>query len=220
MNRRPSFISPKGTPCADLAAGESPAPNCKVWWQEVQWKDARVGDYVMVRNDEDVPADIVILSTSETDNLCYIETQNLDGETNLKVRQGLNATGDLRSVHDCERARFYIESEPPHANIYQYNGVLHWNIERPDRTVPHANSDGNAENDEAVSHRKTEAVTYNNLLLRGCVLRNTRWVIGVIVYTGVETKIILNTGKTPSKRSKMAKAINPHVCIRLVFLES
>ncbi|KAI8388333.1 uncharacterized protein BYT42DRAFT_559728 [Radiomyces spectabilis] len=199
QNRRPSTINPGGSGCGDLAPGDPPSPNCKVWWQEISWQDVSVGDYIMVRNDEDVPADIVILSTSETDNLCYIETQNLDGETNLKVRQGLNATGDLRTVHDCERGRFYIETEPPHANIYQFNGVLRWEIDQPD------------ENETTVSHQKTEAVTYSNLLLRGCVLRNTRWMIGIVVYTGDDTKIMMNSGRTPSKRSKIAKATNPHV---------
>lgn len=212
--RRVSSVYPGALKCSDLPAGDPPAEHCKVWWQEVQWQDVSVGDYVMIRNDEDVPADIVILSTSEKDNLCYVETQNLDGETNLKVRQGLKATGELRSVHDCERACFYFESEPPHANIYQYNGVMRWDIEQP-----------NADEGATVSHQKTEAVTYNNLLLRGCILRNTRWVIGIIVYTGDETKIMLNSGKTPSKRSKMAKATNPyvskqheilHYCIKLI----
>ncbi|KAL0077663.1 hypothetical protein F4703DRAFT_1880396 [Phycomyces blakesleeanus] len=205
-DRRPSTIHPGGEPCADRMAGEPEAPNCKVCWQMVQWQDLNVGDYVMIRNDDNIPADIAILSTSEVDNLCYVETQNLDGETNLKVRQGLQATSGLRSVHDCERARFYIETEPPHANIYQFNGVVRWNIEQPD------------DNQSTVSHQKTEAVTYNNLLLRGCVLRNTRWAIGIVVYTGVETKIMLNSGKTPSKRSKIAKATNPHVIANFVIL--
>ncbi|KAI7891370.1 uncharacterized protein EV154DRAFT_420486 [Mucor mucedo] len=205
--RRVSSVMPGALKCSDLPAGEPPAEHCKVWWQEVQWQDVNVGDYVMIRNDEDVPADIVILSTSEKDNLCYVETQNLDGETNLKVRQGLKATGELRSVHDCERACFYFESEPPHANIYQYNGVMRWDIEQP-----------NAGGATSVSHQKTEAVTYNNLLLRGCVLRNTRWVIGIIVYTGDETKIMLNSGKTPSKRSKMAKSTNPYVIANFCIL--
>ncbi|OAD03030.1 hypothetical protein MUCCIDRAFT_126583, partial [Mucor lusitanicus CBS 277.49] len=175
---------------------------------EVQWQDLQVGDYVMIRNDEDVPADIAILSTSEKDNLCYVETQNLDGETNLKVREGLKATSELRSVHDCERAFFYFESEPPHANLYSYNGVMRWNIEQPVED----------QEEECVSHQKTEAVTYNNLLLRGCVLRNTRWAIGIIVFTGDDTKIMLNSGKTPSKRSKMAKATNPFVIANFILL--
>ncbi|KAI9269071.1 hypothetical protein BDA99DRAFT_557833 [Phascolomyces articulosus] len=204
--RRASSVNPAGLPCADRAPGDSPAPKCKVFWQEVRWQDIMVGDYVMLRNNDDVPADMVILSTSETDNLCYIETQNLDGETNLKARQGLAATGDLKTVHDCERARFYIESEPPHANLYQYSGALRWDIEQPE------------ENESTVSHQKTEAITYNNILLRGCVLRNTEWLIGVVVFTGDDTKIMLNQGKTPSKRSKIQKETNPHVIANFVVL--
>jgi phospholipid-translocating ATPase len=206
QRRRSSSLHPNAVKCSDLPAGDPPLEKCKVNWQQVQWQDVQSGDYVMIRNDEDVPADIVILSTSEKDNLCYVETQNLDGETNLKVRQGLRATGELRTVHDCERAYFYFESEPPHANLYQYNGVMRWDIEQPDDA-----------GETSVSHQKTEAVTYNNLLLRGCVLRNTRWAIGVVVFTGDETKIMLNSGKTPSKRSKMTKATNPYVCYFLSF---
>ncbi|KAI9495722.1 hypothetical protein BDB00DRAFT_213054 [Zychaea mexicana] len=204
--RRASSVNPAGLPCAERAPGDAPAPKCKVFWQEVRWQDVMVGDYVMLHNNDDVPADMVILSTSETDNLCYIETQNLDGETNLKARQGLAATGDLKTVHDCERARFYIESEPPHANLYQYSGALRWDIDQPE------------DNETTVSHQKTEAVTYNNILLRGCVLRNTDWLIGVVVFTGDDTKIMLNQGKTPSKRSKIQKETNPHVIANFVVL--
>ena len=199
MRRRPSTVHPGEEKCADLAPGDPPARKCKVFWQQVQWQDLSAGDYIMLRNNDDVPADIVVLSTSETDNMCFIETQNLDGETNLKTRQGLTATADLRTVHDCERARFYIESEPPHANLYQYNAALRWDIDQPE------------DNQTTVSHQKTEAVTYSNILLRGSVLRNTQWLIGVVVFTGVETKIMLNSGRTPSKRSKIQKETNPHV---------
>ncbi|OBZ91812.1 Phospholipid-transporting ATPase DNF1 [Choanephora cucurbitarum] len=204
IRRRSSSVH-INTDCSALSPDEPPSPECKVGWQYVQWQDVQVGDYVMIQNDEEVPADIIILSTSEKDNLCYVETQNLDGETNLKVRQGLKATGELRTVHDCERAYFYFESEPPNVNLYQYNGVMRWDIEQPD-------------GESTVTHQKTEAVTYNNLLLRGCVLRNTRWAIGVIVYTGAETKIMLNSGSTPSKRSKMSKATNPYVVANFCIL--
>lgn len=187
--------------CADTFPGDPPSPNCQVHWANTKWKDLQVGDYIKLENDQDIPADVVILSTSETDNVCYVETQNLDGETNLKQRQGLPGTAGLRSEHDCERARFYIESEPPHVNIYQYNAVLRWQIDANETDTVRS----------GVSHEKADAVTYNNILLRGCVLRNTKWAIGIVVYTGNDTKIMLNTGRTPSKRSKIAKATNPHV---------
>ncbi|KAI8334448.1 hypothetical protein BC941DRAFT_356961 [Chlamydoabsidia padenii] len=182
--------------------------NCATRWKDILWQDLHVGDYVQIRNDEDVPADVVVLSTSEPDSICYIETQNLDGETNLKVRQGLEGTADIQTEHDCEQASFYIESEPPHVNLYQYSAVMRWPIDPKDTGTMRS----------GVSHEKSDAISYNNILLRGCVLRNTEWVIGIVVYTGNDTKIMLNSGQTPSKRSKMAKATNPHIIANFVIL--
>ncbi|KAI8981435.1 hypothetical protein BDB01DRAFT_794086 [Pilobolus umbonatus] len=194
--------------CAGLFPQDPPAKNCQVRWESVKWKDVIIGDYIKIENNQVIPADVVILSTSETDNVCYTETQNLDGETNLKQRQGLPSTADLVTEHDCERASFYIESEPPHVNIYQYNAVLRW----------HVDADEVATIRSGVQHEKADAINYNNILLRGCILRNTKWVIGVVVYTGNDTKIMLNSGKTPSKRSKIAKATNPHVISNFCLL--
>ncbi|KAF1799748.1 hypothetical protein V8B55DRAFT_1451201 [Mucor lusitanicus] len=215
MGRRSSSLQPLPSHnanqpynCADGFPGDPPSATCQVKWDNVKWKDLNVGDYVLLENDQDIPADVVILSTSETDNVCYVETQNLDGETNLKQRQGLPGTSGMRTEHDCERARFYIESEPPHVNIYQYNAVLRWQIDANETETVRS----------GVSHEKADAVTYNNILLRGCVLRNTKWAIGIVVYTGNDTKIMLNTGRTPSKRSKIAKATNPHVIANFCLL--
>lgn len=214
-------------------------------WSKTYWQNLKVGDFVILRNDDAVPADIVVLSSSEPDGLCYVETQNLDGETNLKIKRSLQATNEIKTPEDCELAKFYIESEPPHANLYSYNGVLKWKVEnndlirtettrrRQDSSVQMDNSeletidetvysddDEEEENDgrQRVSHEKTEAVTGNSVLLRGCVLRNTGWVIGLVLFTGNETKIMLNSGKTPSKRSKMEKATNPYVIPIPAFL--
>ena len=40
----------------------------------------------MLKSDDSIPADCIILSTSEPEKICYIETANLDGETNLKIK--------------------------------------------------------------------------------------------------------------------------------------
>ncbi|RUS20286.1 hypothetical protein BC937DRAFT_95535 [Endogone sp. FLAS-F59071] len=191
------------TNCSAMSAQDS---SCTSRWCETLWEEVRVGDLVYLGNDEAVPADIIILATSEPDGLCYVETQNLDGETNLKIRRSLNATNELRTPADCEKAQFYIESEPPHANLYSYNGVLRWSITNEE--------DGESDDEYSnpgVAHTKTEAITHNEILLRGHVLRNTGFVIGLVMFTGDDTKIMLNSGKTPSKRSKMEKGTNPHV---------
>lgn len=206
-------------------------------WSKTHWQNLKVGDFVILRNDDAVPADIVVLSSSEPDGLCYVETQNLDGETNLKIKRSLQATNEIKTPEDCELAKFYIESEPPHANLYSYNGVLKWKVENNDlvrtettrrrqdssiqtdiaelETIAETTDSDEEDHRERVSHEKTEAVTGNSVLLRGCVLRNTGWVIGLVLFTGNETKIMLNSGKTPSKRSKMEKATNPYVILNL-----
>jgi phospholipid-transporting ATPase len=48
------------------------------------WKDIRVGMIVKCMENEFFPADMVLLSSSGRKGICYIETKNLDGETNLK----------------------------------------------------------------------------------------------------------------------------------------
>jgi phospholipid-transporting ATPase len=55
-------------------------------WVSTMWLDIKVGDLVKVENKEPFPADLVLLSSSEDQAMAYIETSNLDGETNLKVR--------------------------------------------------------------------------------------------------------------------------------------
>ena len=51
----------------------------------VKWKDLEVGQIIRIQEDEFLPADVMILSTSDKKTgKCFIETKNLDGETNLK----------------------------------------------------------------------------------------------------------------------------------------
>ncbi|KAG0042366.1 hypothetical protein BGZ83_000552 [Gryganskiella cystojenkinii] len=177
-------------------------------WKDCIWQDVKVGDIVYLKNDDPIPADIVILSTSEPDGLCFIETKNLDGETNLKIRRGLTATSGLKTPADIERAAFYVESEAPHANLYSYQGALKWLI-----------SDGaDMPAGDRVVHNKTESITINEILLRGCVLRNTEHVIGLVLFTGTDSKIMLNSGDTPSKRSRIEKDLNFHIVMNFVIL--
>lgn len=56
--------------------------------------------------------------------MCYIETMNLDGETNLKIRQGLPTTAKILDLTDLVRLRATVECELPNRQIYDFTGVL------------------------------------------------------------------------------------------------
>ena len=169
------------------------------------WKSVKVGDFVRLFNGEPVPADMVVLSTSDPDGACYVETKELDGETNLKVRQALRCGRKMKRARDCEKAEFQLQSESPHADLYTYNGVVRWNqVDNKDSSKPPT--------------PKAEPVTINNVLLRGCSLRNTEWILGVVIFTGQETKIMLNSGATPSKRAKVSRDLNWNTMYNFVVL--
>lgn len=169
------------------------------------WKNVQVGDFIRIYNDEQIPADVVVLSTSDPDGACYVETKNLDGETNLKVRNALQSSRDVRHARDAERAEFIIESEGPQPNLYSYSAVMKWH--QRDEKHP-----------DGPKHERAEPIGINNLLLRGCNLRNTEWVLGVVIFTGSQTKIMLNAGITPSKRARMARDLNKSVIYNFIIL--
>lgn len=169
------------------------------------WKSVQVGDFVRIYNEDQIPADILILSTSDPDGACYVETKNLDGETNLKVRQALHSGRKIKHAKDCERTSFVVESEPPHPNLYQYSGVARWSQKDMRKPGEHGT-------------QMAEPISINNLLLRGCSLRNTEWVLGVVLFTGQETKIMLNSGITPSKRSRISRDLNWDVIYNFIIL--
>lgn len=93
-------------------------------WQWVKWHAVLVGDIVKVHNNNFFPADLIVLASSEPQAMCYIETSNLDGETNLKVRQGLAETAGLLKTDDLSQFRATVECDLPNRHLYEFSGVL------------------------------------------------------------------------------------------------
>jgi phospholipid-transporting ATPase len=144
---------------------------------KIMWKNLGVGDIVKVQNNDFFPADLVQLSSSEPQGISFIETANLDGETNLKIRQGIPETTRIVEVKDLVQLHGTIESEPPNRHLYEYNG----NFKEQTKPVVPLGPD--------------------QLLLRGAVLRNTTWVFGIVIYTGHDTKLMRNSTSAPLKVS-------------------
>lgn len=170
-------------------------------WKSRHWEDVHVGDIVKLHINDPVPADMLICATSEEDGSCYVETKNLDGEINLKSRFAVPELADMRTEESCIERQFDVQVEAQHTDMYHFNA----------RVNLHDSVD---ENGESV----TCPVTLNQVLLRGCTLRNTDWVVGVVLMTGVDSKIVLNSGDTPSKRSRMEFLMNKMVYVNLAII--
>lgn len=160
-------------------------------WERTLWKKLEVGDIVLLKEDDQIPADIIVLSSSDPEGVCFVETKNLDGETNLKPRRSLKATMGIGNEEDVEHAQFWVDSEAPHANLYSYNAVLKYRTRGDTIGMEHPVMEGKSLDG---GEERQEPVTINELLLRGCALRNTKWVIGLVIFTGADSKIMLNQG--------------------------
>ncbi|XP_058150801.1 LOW QUALITY PROTEIN: phospholipid-transporting ATPase VA [Dasypus novemcinctus] len=148
------------------------------------WKEIRVGDFVRLRCNEIIPADILLLSSSDPDGLCHIETANLDGETNLKRRQVVRGFSELVSEFNPLTFTSVIECEKPNNDLTRFRGC-----------IIHENG-------------KKAGLYKENLLLRGCTIRNTEAVVGIVIYAGHETKALLNNNGPRYKRSRLERQMN------------
>ncbi|KAL9545058.1 hypothetical protein MBANPS3_007318 [Mucor bainieri] len=161
---------------------------------EKKWKDVKVGDVLRVESGDNFPADLILISSSEPEGLCYIETSNLDGEVNLKIKQALPQTASILNPTDMSRLQGVIKSEQPNNRLYNYDGAI---------SISSAvYGSGN--------HRDVP-LDPSQILLRGAQLRNTQWIYGIVVFTGHETKLMLNSSKKPSKVSNVTRITNRNI---------
>ncbi|XP_028271276.1 phospholipid-transporting ATPase IA isoform X5 [Parambassis ranga] len=158
-------------------------------WEIVHWEKVAVGEIVRAANGDHLPADLVILSSSEPQGMCYIETSNLDGETNLKIRQGLQVTADIKEIDSLMRLSGRMECESPNRHLYEFVGNIRL--------------DGHS----------TVPLGPDQILLRGAQLRNTQWVHGVVVYTGHDTKLMQNSTRPPLKLSNVERITNFQILV-------
>lgn len=188
----------------------------EVHWDSCLWQDVKVGDFIYIRRDERIPADVLVLSTSNDNGIAFVETKGLDGETNLKPRESLKDTLFIQTAKDCTQLKMYVDMEAPNANLYNLNGKATYIIEDTPRASPSEGKPSPLYSRNATV--RTVPINIVNVMLRGSSLRNTEWAIGLILTTGDETKILLNSGATPSKRAKVEKQMNPQVIFNFMFL--
>lgn len=153
------------------------------------------GQYVKVLRDQFIPADLLLLWTSNAKQGCFIETKNLDGETNLKPKAVSEKIRDHipteQDFHKMDGAQFDFEA--PNELIYEFNGSIKFN----ESQIPLDN---------------------NNVALRGCKLRTTDAIVGVVIFTGHCTKIMMNSIKAKPKHSDLERKLGIQILVVFIML--
>ena len=166
-------------------------------FENMKWVNVAVGDIVRVESEEPFPADLVLLASSEPEGLCYIETANLDGETNLKIKQAIPETANLVSPSELSRLTGKVRSEQPNSSLYTYEATLTMQAGGGEKELP---------------------LAPDQLLLRGATLRNTPWIHGIVVFTGHETKLMRNATATPIKSTHVERMVNRQILMLVTIL--
>ena len=175
-NRKIALVLRESKACAsntDTLNGGTATFGEQVNGTQIKWEDIAVGDIVKLKRDEAAPADLVVLRTTGTEEMAYVETMALDGETNLKSKQALpQLAWSCRNEESLANCKAQLVVEDPNLDLYNFDG----RVTIGDETLPLGN---------------------NEIIYRGSVLRNTSEAIGVVVYTGEECKIRMNATKNP-----------------------
>eukprot|EP00842_Homolaphlyctis_polyrhiza_P006347 jgi/Hompol1/6713/HPOL_005065-RA len=253
----PAFANVAGSLADPNRVTTSSATDANADWSEIEWRDIKVGDIIKLRDNDQIPADIIVLASSEPQGLCYVETKNLDGETNLKIRKSVDDHLAASTPAQLRALKCIVECEAAHPSIYSFTATL-IDFSRQIGILPGMRalnfaasqkidldnsfdrisvaadsrrqskldvsnsfdyrakkSTTDCEDDDAYVH---VPVGISSMLLRGCQLRNTEWIHGMVVYTGRETKIRLNSGATPLKRSLIEDQTNFYIFLSLVTM--
>ncbi|WKX95808.1 hypothetical protein Q1695_012339 [Nippostrongylus brasiliensis] len=166
-------------------------------FRKMQWKHILVGDFVHVSNEQEIPADLLFLRSSDENGVCFVETSNLDGETSLKQRMVPRQYADLsKPGNDFTPPQFSgtVFCEPPDPAIYTIRAKIEYKT------------------------GSFEIITKDNMLLRGSRLRNTTFVEGIVLYAGHDTKVMMNNGRAPHKISGIEQLTNRFIILCIAIL--
>uniref|UniRef100_G1LEX7 Phospholipid-transporting ATPase n=1 Tax=Ailuropoda melanoleuca TaxID=9646 RepID=G1LEX7_AILME len=165
---------------------QRPASGSFLW---KKWANLCVGDLVCLHRDNIVPADLLLLASTEPSSLCYVETADIDGETNLKFKQAPPVTHlELTNIRNMASFQGKVVCEEPNSRMHHFVGCLEWN-------------------------GRKHPLDSGNVLLRGCRVRNTDTCYGMVIYAGFDAKIMKNCGRVRQKRTKMDRLMDKLVML-------
>ncbi|KAG9302506.1 hypothetical protein G9A89_007210 [Geosiphon pyriformis] len=148
----------------------------------------RVGDLVIIHKDQRIPADVVLLRTTERSGSCFIRTDQLDGETDWKLRLAVPFCQKLPTDENLLEIDADIYAGSPHKDIHSFIGNFSQHI--PENITP-----------------QVEPLNVENTLWMNTVLASGT-AIGFIIYTGQDTRAVMNTSDPETKTGLLDHEIN------------
>lgn len=153
----------------------------------VRSRDIKVGDLIKIYKDQRVPADIMLLRTGDGTGETFIRTDQLDGETDWKLRTALGVTQKFNDDDALLNQDFTLTAEPPMRDIHKFSGKLAQSSMEPPQEY---------------------GVSIDNMMWANTVLASGPYIVGVVVYTGIETRQAQNTSKPRVKFGLLEHEIN------------
>ena len=170
-------------------------------WEKTISGNLEIGELVLVEKDLTFPADLILLDSELNDGICFIETGSLDGEKTLKQRDSPKETAGKLNKNGQPIDNFDIKgkviTDPPNQDLYLLSKIMKVKL--------------NNGNEETIS------LSAKQLLLKGAKLKNTKWVIGIVVYTGHDCKIMKNAKDPVTKYSSLEKLMNYGLIAIFIF---
>lgn len=190
--RRAALVAPVSSSSEDEEDALDAAEDGELQWNKVYWRDVKVGDLVKLSRDDEVPADLVLLSSTGENGIAYVDTMALDGETNLKSKESLPAFRDCASISALRGCAAEFVLEDPNPDLYRFDGRV--------------TTDG-----------KTLPLTLNEVIYRGSTIRNTKRALGIVINTGEECKLRMNANQHPKAKKPAIERITNKIVITLAF---
>ena len=162
---------------------------CYVFNNE-RWKKKKCfsiipGNIIKIKEDEECSCDLLIIKTSNENGYLFVDTKNLDGESNLKEKYVIENLKNMTiNSEELSNLKGNIVTTYSDENLNEWEGQLNFN------------------------DLKDIYCTMDNMMLKGTILKNTEYIVGIVVYTGHQTKIMKNSHKPEPKVSKMIKIMD------------
>ncbi|XP_065828760.1 probable phospholipid-transporting ATPase IIB isoform X2 [Oscarella lobularis] len=155
---------------------------------DVSSAELRLGDLIKIEKNQRIPADLVLLQTTEKNGACFVRTDQLDGETDWKLKVAVPSTQRLGSDRELLSVNAFADVEKPKKDIHSFIGMF-------------------TRTDGLDGRKEEEPLGVENVLWASTVLASGN-AIGVVIYTGSETRSVMNTSQPETKVGLLDLEIN------------